>query len=519
MSDTDTYIVTAEGLAILERARECWRRGAEFRSRRERCKRFTYGDQWSDRLQDAFGNSVKEEEMMLSQGNMPLTNNLIRRLVRNVLGVFRNRWKAPAPVARDPSEAAEAATIAKLLQYNMEINRMEEVYSRTMEEFLISGLAVHKKWFGRRDGIADCWTDAVPGDKFFWDPEARDIRGWDISVIGEIHNMTFGRICASFATSPADCRSLGRIFGVDFRNPPADLRFELTEVWTREPQPLWICHDRLRGVRFEVAEEDYERKVEAVNASRLAEIGENALLIEARWTQADRWRYHFIAPTGHVLASGTSPYAHGRHPYVVKAYPFIDSEIHSFVGDIIDQQKFTNRLITMYDWILRSSAKGVLLFPEGALPEGCDINDIAEEWSRFNGVIVYRPRAGVPQPQQVSSNATNIGITELLEIQMKMMEDISGVNGALQGKLDNTSMSGTLYNQQTQNSLTSLADLMRCFEDFIMQGAEADVSNIRQFYTPRRIEAITGAHPGLAATLRADRNFFSTPFDIRFPAV
>ena len=102
---------------------------------------------------------------------------------------------------------------------------------------------------------------------------------------------------------------------------------------------------------------------------------------------------------------------------------------------------------------------------------------------------------------------------------MKMMEDISGVNGALQGKLDNTSMSGTLYNQQTQNSLTSLADLMRCFEDFIMQGAEADVSNIRQFYTPRRIEAITGAHPGLAATLRADRNFFSTPFDIRFPTV
>ena len=60
---------------------------------------------------------------------------------------------------------------------------------------------------------------------------------------------------------------------------------------------------------------------------------------------------------------------------------------------------------------------------------------------------------------------------------------------------------------------------MRCFEDFIMQGAEADVSNIRQFYTPRRSEAITGAHPGLAATLRADRNFFSTPFDIRFPTV
>ena len=75
----------------------------------------------------------------------------------------------------------------------------------------------------------------------------------------------------------------------------------------------------------------------------------------------------------------------------------------------------------MYDWILRASAKGVLLFPEGSLPDGADINDVADEWGRFNGVIVYRPRAGVPLPQQVSSKSADIGITELLEIQMKMM--------------------------------------------------------------------------------------------------
>lgn len=151
------------------------------------------------------------------------------------------------------------------------------------------------------------------------------------------------------------------------------------------------------------------------------------------------------------------------------------------MSDIIDQQKYANRLISMYDWILRASAKGVLLFPEGALPEGSDINDIAEEWSRFNGVILFRPKAGLPLPQQVSSNCSNIGITELLDIQLKMMEDISGVSGALQGKLESNTMSGTLYNQQTQNSMIALADLLGSFSCFIADATAMDVSNLAQY--------------------------------------
>ena len=146
----------------------------------------------------------------------------------------------------------------------------------------------------------------------------------------------------------------------------------------------------------------------------------------------------------------------------------------------------------MYDWILRASAKGVLLFPEGALPDGVDINDIAEEWSRFNGIIVYRPKAGMPLPQQVNSNSANHGITELLNIQMKMMEDISGVNGALQGKLENGSVSGTLYSQQTENSMTALADLLKSFDSFIRTATEKDISNIRQYYGPEKIRSIAG---------------------------
>ena len=77
-----------------------------------------------------------------------------------------------------------------------------------------------------------------------------------------------------------------------------------------------------------------------------------------------------------------------------------------------------------------------------------------------------------------------------------MMEDISGVNGALQGKLESNSMSGTLYNQQTQNSLTALADLLRSFDDFVMQATHADVANMLRFYTRDVIRDITGESVG-----------------------
>lgn len=458
-------------LELLDRATGCHAALRGFREDRERCKRFTYGDQWGDYMEDR-GARMRESEYLASQGNMPLKNNLIRRLVRNVLGVYRNRWVRPGCRCADTESTR---SLNRMLDSYMRRNRLEELYARTMEEFLISGLAVHKKWFGRIGNRPGCRTDMVSADDFFFDPSARDFRGFDMNIIGEVHEVTFDDVLAEFASDDSDEDALRRLYGV---RPGCDdgQHCRIFEVWHKVRRTSVYVHDADKG---EVGESGLPAAGRArVNAMRM-EASMSPLRCVHR--SGEEWRYSFLAPDGRVLAEGASPYSHGGHPYVVKAYPFIDAEIHSFVGDIIDQQKLTNRLITMYDWILRASAKGVLLFPEGSFPEGVDINDIAEEWSRFNGVIVYKPRPGVPLPQQVSSRSADIGITELLEIQMKMMEDISGVNGALQGKLESNSMSGTLYDQQTRNSLTALADILKCFDDFIVEGTRMDVSNLLQY--------------------------------------
>ncbi len=508
-------------LDLLELAQRHWNGLSSFRRERDRCKRFTYGDQWGDTILTSNGR-MREEEYIISQGNLPLKNNLIRRLVRNVLGVFRNQWAPPQCVARDSNESRQAKVMERLLEYNIERNRMEEVYARTMEEFLISGMAVHRKWFGRKGGETDCWTDFVSPDKFFIDNSSRDFRNQDISLIGEVHDMSFGDLCASLAKDESGFDRLLRIFSplkggasnlTNIAYSDETTRCRVVELWMREYRQRYLCHDTLTGEYFKVDASNYREMVVDVNRRRSNEEECRELgLIESRWTTEEEWHYYFLAPDGTVLDSGVSPYAHGSHPYIVKAYPFIDGEIHSFVADIIDQQKFTNRLISMYDWILRSSAKGVLLFPEDSLPEGVEISDIAEEWSRFNGVIVFSPKAGVPLPQQVHSNAANNGITDLLNIQLKMIEDISGVNSALQGKLASNSMSGTLFDQQTRNSLTALADLLKSYKDFIMEGTAKDAWNIRQFYTPSRIAAIIGAHRPFDET----ENFFHSGFDFSF---
>ena len=504
---------------LLMEAQHYWNQMDEFRKDRERNKRYTYGYQWDDVI-CVDGKSMTEEEYIKMQGNVPLKNNLIRRLVSNVLGVYRSQMKEPTCTARDRDEQKLGETMSIILQCNMQLNRMNNMYARTMEEFLISGFIVHRKSYGWRNNKVDCWTDYVQPNNFFIDNNMRDFRGWDVSVLGEVHDISFGQLCEQFATSPSEYRQLkdiyhlaanrdyiasfaerfgySRLENYDFLFTSDPGRCRVIELWRKEQKPRYRCHDYQNGDIFKIDIEDYREEVLEVNEERLRmakAVGlpeEEVPLIKATWFVDDYWYFYYLTPFGHILREGETPYEHGSHPYVFKAYPFIDGEIHSFVADVIDQQRYTNRLITLYDWIMRASAKGVLLMPKDCLPEGVSIEDIAESWSEFNGVIVYEPSKTGQLPHQVANNSTNIGITELLNIQLKFFEEISGVTGALQGKPGFSGESAAHYNQQTENATKSLLDLLESFSDFVTEGAYKDVKNIQQFYDSKRVFNIAG---------------------------
>ncbi len=505
---------------VLWQAQQYWLAMDTFRRDRERNKNYTYGRQWED-VVCVEGKMMKEEDLIKKQGNVPLKNNLIRRMVQAVLGVYRSQAKEPTCTARDRDEQRYGETMSTVLQCNMQLNRMTEINARCMEEFLISGFVVQRKWYGWRNNKLDCWTDYVQPNNFFIDNNMRDFRGWDCSCVGEIHDISFEDLCGRFAHGAEDYNRLAEIykfakdksylsamydnFGYplqgyyDFLVPYDQSRCRVIEVWRKESMPRVRCHDVNNGDVFKVDVEDFQSLVIDENNKRLQQAQELGMsedevpLIRYEWFMDSYWYYYMLTPFGDILEEGETPYEHKSHPYVFKAYPFIDGEVHSFVSNVIDQQRYTNRLITMYDWIMRASAKGVLLFPEECLPKGMSMEDVADEWARFNGIIMIRqPKTGQALPQQIANNCTQIGISELLNMQLKFFEDISGVNGALQGKPGYSGMSASLYNQQAQNAATSLLDLLDTFSAFIREGAYKDVKNIQQFYDTPRVFNIAG---------------------------
>ena len=509
----------ARGLRVLQEAQQYYSAMYKFRVERERNKRYNYGDQWGD-IVCVDGKKMTEEEYIKSQGSIPLKTNLIRKQVNTVIGLFLSQQNEPTCIARDRDEQRQAETMSTVLQYNMQLNRMKEVYADSMEEYLMSGLIMHRKWCGWRDNKVDCWTDYVQPNNIILDNNMRDFRGWDCSFIGEIHDLSREQLLEKFAKKPEDYIRLNHIYDLvkkmgmnvrawedfgygrqnvntDFLMPMDQSRCRVIEVWRKESKPRFRCHDYNNGEIFKIDEEDLETVVVKENKRRLAQAQragipyEEIPFIVPEWFMDSYWYYYFLSPTGEILEEGETPYEHKSHPYVFKAYPFIDGEIHSFVNDVIDQQRYVNRLYTLYDWIMRASAKGVLMVPEDCL-KGHDPSEFTENWAKFNGVIFYTSSKNGVKPEQVANNSTNVGIHELLSLQLKMMEDVTGVNSSLQGKAEYAGMSAAMFNMQTQNATTSLRRILDSFQDFILDAAYKDVKNIQQFYDQKRTFNIAG---------------------------
>jgi hypothetical protein len=208
-----------------------------------------------------------------------------------------------------------------------------------------------------------------------------------------------------------------------------------------------------------------------------------------------------------ILKECDSPYAHGGHPYVFKFYPFINGEIHSFAEGLIDVQKQVNRTLSQTDMITRASSKGALLVPESSIPDDSTIEEINDKWSKPTAAIKYKDDHGRnPRPTQETGSPNISAQMALLQTYQKLMEDQSGIHGAVQGKPGTSSVSGTLYAQQAQNSTMTLLDLLDTFASFERDCAMMDVQNIQQYYTEATEKAIVGTSKKVVYDPKVIRN-------------
>ena len=445
---------------ILHNAYKAWCQASRLRSKRLRNKRFTYGDQWSDIVSTTTGATLSEYELYLKGGTRPQTNNLIRQMVKTIVGRYRTEFinerisanKNVAGVHRD--------------------NQLDELDSRALEEFLISGTAVQ-----RVDTRSDLWhkkvvINNVNINNFFInaieDPLARDCE-----MVGQLHDLSLPQLIKIVARgSRSKARWIRNVYssnceerildfshaigadahrGMSFWRCDNASKCRAIEVWTLENREVLLCHDHSKA------------QVSILPAN--AQVKKSPS-VTTRYDVVTTWHCRWFAPTGDLLAEWDSPWTHGSHPFAIKFYPLTDGEVHSFVEDIIDQQKAVNQIITLINNIMMASAKGVLVFPETALPDGFTWEDIRRVWRDCNGILPYNPNYGTNKPEQISVNNTNIGAYEMVKLQMQLLEEISGVNGALQGKSTVKGNSATLYQNETSNAVIALSDIFGTFSNF-----------------------------------------------------
>jgi hypothetical protein len=90
---------------------------------------------------------------------------------------------------------------------------------------------------------------------------------------------------------------------------------------------------------------------------------------------------------------------------------------------------------------------------------------VAKTWAHSDGIIPITGRSDV-LPQQVVTPTASSGAYQLLSLQMKLFEDISGVSDALLGRNVSAATGASLYESQVRNATVALTDLLESFISF-----------------------------------------------------
>jgi len=528
--------------SVLTDAYNAWVGLEDFRRRARRNERYVFGDQWGDVIQVGC-DAMTERESIKRQENIPLQNNRIRGIIRSVTGVFQSQQTEPVCVARDRDEQGKGDLMSTALQYVYQLNKLWSLDGMNFNYFLITGLAAFKSTYGWLNNKMDVWTHLINPNNLFFDNHMNDPLHRDCHLIGEIHEVGLYDAMDRFSEgSPQKAEEIRNIYSycdrkgtieyidnltrdrkmdLDFFVPSDETRCRVIEVWRKESKERLLVHDSLTG-DFYKTEIENGASLEAENRARYAEQSaagvapEDMKLIEFRWFIDNYWYYYFLSPLGDVLSEGETPFWHESHPYSFRIYPFYNNRVYPFVSDFIDQQRYINRLIMLQDFVIRSSAKGVLAIDESSIPDGYTIKDIADEWAVFNGVILYttRKNPNAELPKQIVSNSNQLGINDMLSIQLKLLEDISGVQGALQGKAPTAGTPAALYMQQVQNSTTSLTELFESYRDLREERDSKNMKLIQQYYTEPRYINITGKNTSPESILYDPNKVRNAEFDL-----
>ena len=507
---------------LLQRCWQAWNNLEAVRMTRDRAKRYCYGDQWGDTVRvykNGYYYDMTEREYLKRKGSVPLSNNVMVSILNTLVGMYAKQGTEPVCFARTRSSQSLSDMMSATMQCNWQNTQMEDLLKHALEDYLIGGVMVCRETYeDRTQEIEDSWTDYIEPNYVFWGGGS-DPRHLDLSLIGVLHDESVNDLYKKFAREEygLSIDDLNRIFDIDPDNSQTEgtmhndtndlsnISFDIPskrghyvrviEAWTTETKYRYQCYDPIATnesdayFRIECDDKVLIAELNAKNVERKKQYdlmgvpSEDRAYITAKKVADKYWYYTFMAPDGTVLCRGETPYDFKSHPFTVKFYPYVNGEIHPFMGNVIDQQRYINRLIIMNDMAIRSSAKGLMLVPTQVL-DGMTPDEFAEQATEYDGIMFYTPKATLPnsRPDVITSNAVNLGTNELLQIELNLMREVSNVSGALQGKTPTAGTSASRYAQESQNASTSLYSILKDMESFTECVAQKKCMMIKQYY-------------------------------------
>lgn len=507
---------------LLQRCWQAWNNLEAVRVTRDRAKRYCYGDQWGDTVRvykNGYYYDMTEREYLKRKASVPLSNNVMVSILNTLVGMYAKQGTEPVCFARTRSSQSLSDMMSATMQCNWQNTQMEDLLKHALEDYLIGGVMVCRETYeDRTQEIEDSWTDYIEPNYVFWEGGS-DPRHLDLSLIGVLHDESVNDLYKKFAREEygLSIDDLNRIFDIDPDNSQTEgtmhndtndlsnISFDIPskrghyvrviEAWTTETKYRYQCYDPIATnesdayFRIECDDKVLIAELNAKNVERKKQYDlmgvppEDRAYITAKKVADKYWYYTFMAPDGTVLCRGETPYDFKSHPFTVKFYPYVNGEIHPFMGNVIDQQRYINRLIIMNDMAIRSSAKGLMFVPTQVL-DGMTPDEFAEQATEYDGMIFYTPKATLPnsRPDVITSNAVNLGTNELLQIELNLMREVSNVSGALQGKTPTAGTSASRYAQESQNASTSLYSILKDMESFTECVAQKKCMMIKQYY-------------------------------------
>lgn len=500
---------------LLVRCENLWNNLDYMRRARARVLRFAYGDHYDDKILIK-GKWMRQRDYLSAVGGLAIQINQVKKVINSIAGLWVGEKNGPSVTALDTNMEGYGEGMTEVLKAIYRLNAMGVLGGEWLNESNIGGLAIakveHSKYLGGKK--KEVVIKNTNPNYFFFESGMQDSRFRDLTLVGELHDVAFNDLCASFAEKPEDFNQLREWYASDsyhglqpdpvdysdankwedisFNRPRQHGFCRVIEVWTRERRPRYHILDTNSPEQpYDINADDKEmlRQIEQTNKERMAEgrrLGwkdEDIPLIEKYWFIDTYWYCRYLTPDGHVIWEGESTLPDRGQPYTIMAVPFTNGRIVGHASDAVDLNIAMDRALVVDDMVKRAGAKGVMFVPEDIVPDWMGWDEFAEQATSINGIVYYKPKPHGNIPEMVYSHSSAVDSTNMISLFAKLLEDGVSVSGALQGKAPTAGTAASLYAQQRQNSVTPLSPLLERFGVFMDDVAMTALNYVQEYYT------------------------------------